>query len=138
MPTAAAVNEAVLQAALAGLTATPKSLPPWLFYDERGSQLFEQITVLPEYYLTRTERALLDSHAEEILGAASVQPVTIVELGAGTATKTGLLLAAAIRLQGAVLYQPIDVSPSALDEARDLEATLPGLRVKPTVANYIA
>ncbi len=137
MPTDIAVNEAVLQAALEGLISTPKTLSPWLFYDERGSQLFEQITALPEYYLTRTERALLADHADAILAAASSQPVTIVELGAGTATKTGLLLAAAVRRQTAVLYQPIDVSPSALYEACALEINIPGLRVKPTVANYI-
>ncbi len=127
----------VAQAARTGLTATPKTLPPWLFYDERGSQLFEQITNLPEYYLTRTERALFLAHAEDILDALEGE-ITIAELGAGTATKTGILLAAAAHRQSNVLYQPIDVSPSALDEARDnLEATLPGVTVHTQIANYI-
>jgi len=147
--TPVSLNEAVLNEALSGLTATPKTLSPWLFYDERGSQLFEAITELPEYYLTRTERALFATHADDILrefltpGAPSTQvfrtpdPFTIAELGAGTATKTGLLLAAATRLQPNVLYQPIDVSASALEAAENLAATLPGLNVQPQVANYV-
>ena len=131
-----AINEAVLQAALTGLTATPKSLPPWLFYDERGSDLFEQITALPEYYLTRTERAIFATCADEIFRALAA-PVTIVELGAGTAAKTGLLLRAAALRQGIVLYQPIDVSASALQAADATLAAIPGLRIQPHVANYI-
>src|SRR4051812_37227157 len=90
MPTATSttlstLNEAVLQTALAGLSASPKTLSPWLFYDERGSQLFEQITELPEYYLTRTERAIFAAHAEDILEtAAQGARLTLIELGAGT------------------------------------------------------
>ena len=138
MTTATILNEAVLNEALAGLTSTPqKTLPPWLFYDERGSQLFEQITTLPEYYLTRTERALFAAHADDIF-LEFVSPVTIAELGAGTASKTGLLLHAATRFQPEVLYQPIDVSPTALDEAAaTLTATIPGVTVQPQIANYI-
>jgi dimethylhistidine N-methyltransferase len=144
-------NEAVLTEALTGLTTTPqKTLPPWLFYDQRGSELFEQITTLPEYYLTRTERALFAAHADDILreflapGAPaglplpSPDPFTIAELGAGTASKTGLLLSAATLLQPSLLYQPIDVSPTALDAAANtLTASIPGLTVHPQVANYI-
>ena len=127
----------VAAAALSGLTGRPKTLPPWLFYDEAGSQLFEQITVLPEYYLTRTERGLLERHSEEILSALGA-PVTVAELGAGTATKTGVLLGAAGQSQNVVLYQPIDVSPTALDEAKaQLEAQLPGVVVRVQVANYV-
>ena len=131
-------TEAILSEALAGLNAVPqKTLPPWLFYDQRGSQLFEQITGLPEYYLTRTERALLAAHAHDIL-LEFVSPVTIAELGAGTASKTGLLLHAATRFQPKVLYQPIDVSSSALDEAAaTLSAGIPCVTVRPQVANYI-
>jgi dimethylhistidine N-methyltransferase len=143
------LNEAVLHEALAGLSATPKTLSPWLFYDDRGSDLFEQITDLPEYYLTRTERALFATHADDILrefltpGAPATQafsspdPFTIAELGAGSATKTGLLLQAATRLQPNLLYQPIDVSPSALEAAENLAANIPGLHVYPQVANYV-
>lgn len=127
----------VAEAARTGLSSHPKTLPPWLFYDKVGSELFEQITALPEYYLTRTERALFELHADEIL-AEFKEAVTIAELGAGTATKTGILLRAATRLQSAVLYQPIDVSPSALREAcENLEVGCPGVVVSPQVANYI-
>ncbi len=133
----AEVVSPVAVVASAGLNANPKTLPPWLFYDERGSHLFEQITELPEYYLTRTERALFEAHAEEIVAALG-GPVTIAELGAGTATKTGIILAAAARRQDGVLYQPIDVSPTALDEAAaNLEAQVPGVTVRSQVANYV-
>ena len=136
--TARPLKEAVLQEALKGLTSLPqKMLPPWLFYDERGSQLFEQITMLPEYYLTRTERALFAAHADDIFRELNT-PLTIAELGAGTASKTGLLLQAAAGFQPRVLYQPIDVSPTALDEAKaSLTAAIPALAVRPQVANYI-
>ncbi len=137
MPHIAEALEAVTNAARGGLSGFPKTLPPWLFYDEAGSLLFEQITELPEYSLTRTERALLAEHAEEILTALGTE-ATIVELGAGTATKTGLLLAAAAARQATVLYQPIDVSPTALEEACvQLSAGIAGLTVRPQVANYV-
>jgi dimethylhistidine N-methyltransferase len=121
-----------------GLTGEPKTLSPWLFYDEAGSRLFEEITELPEYYVTRTERKILAEHADEIVSAAAGgRDLSMIELGAGTATKTGLLLKAAVRLQGSVTYYPIDVSQSALDEARSrLEAELPEVTVEPIVADY--
>jgi len=133
------VLEAVAHEAVTGLTATPRTLAPWLFYDAAGSQLFEQITQLPEYYLTRTERAIFTAHADEILAlAAGNRCITMAELGAGTATKTGILLRAAIRRQSHVSYQPIDVSESCLIEAREsLESTIPGVTVLPQLANYI-
>ena len=115
--------------------------PPWLFYDAAGSQLFEQITALPEYYLTRTERSIFAAHADTIfssLSASPALPVTLAELGAGTAAKTGILLRALTRLQPTVLYQPIDISPTALDDAcATLERTLPAVTLRPQVANYI-
>lgn len=120
-----------------GLTATPKALSPWLFYDEAGSRLFEAITRLPEYYLTRTERAIFSAHADAMLASAGDAPLKLIELGAGTAAKTGLLLRAAIRRQGAVEYVPIDVSESALHAAKArLEAEIDGVRVRPRVADY--
>jgi dimethylhistidine N-methyltransferase len=134
------VLDAVAREAHAGLSASPRTLAPWLFYDEAGSALFEQITELPEYYLTRTERAIFAAHADEILAlAAGNRSLTLVELGAGTATKTGILLQAAVRRQSQVTYQPIDVSQSCLDEARDnLEASISGVTVLPQLANYIS
>ena len=121
-----------------GLTSRPRTLSPWLFYDAAGSQLFEQITELPEYYPTRTERSILAAHADEIVSAAAgCEPLTMIELGAGTATKTGLLLKAAVRRQGEVTYHAIDVSSTALDEAKQrIEAELEGVAVMPRVCDY--
>jgi L-histidine Nalpha-methyltransferase len=131
------LQEAVLNEAFTGLTAYPKTLSPWLFYDELGSQLFEQITELPEYYLTRTERAIFAQNAAS-LPAEFIGPVTVAELGAGTATKTGLLLKEFVDFHGEVLYQPIDISPTALDEAAaSIALEIPGVTVQPQVANYI-
>jgi L-histidine Nalpha-methyltransferase len=135
-------NEAVAREARSGLTAAPKTLSPWLFYDEAGSHLFEAITELPEYYLTRTERSIFAEHAEEILresarGQGPAGKLTLIELGAGTATKTGILLAAAVRQQGSVVYQPVDVSETALAEASEnILANIPGVSVRCQVADY--
>jgi L-histidine Nalpha-methyltransferase len=126
--TAAAVRE--------GLGASPKRLPSWLFYDEAGSALFEEITELPEYYLTRTERAIFESYAGEILQAAG-SSLTLVELGAGTANKTSILVEALLERQSRALFYPIDVSPTALREAvRRLGEQFPQLRINPIVADY--
>ncbi len=133
----AALREAVLDEALTGLTSTPKTLSPWLFYDERGSQLFEAITALPEYYLTRTERAIFAKYGPS-LPLHRIAPVTIAELGAGSASKTGILLQHFAAHQGGVLYQPIDISPTALDEAAaSISEKVPGVIVESQVANYI-
>jgi L-histidine Nalpha-methyltransferase len=139
---AISTNEAVSREARSGLTAAPKTLSPWLFYDEAGSHLFEEITELPEYYLTRTERSIFAEHAEEILresarGQGPAGKLTLIELGAGTATKTGILLAAAVRQQGSVVYQPVDVSETALAEASEnILANIPGVSVRCQVADY--
>jgi L-histidine N-alpha-methyltransferase len=121
-----------------GLISSQKSLSPWLFYDAEGSRLFEQITELPEYYPTRTERGILAERADEILEEASQgHRLGMIELGAGTATKTGLLLEAAVRQQGSICYVPIDVSAAALEEAAQrIEERLPGVTVLPQVADY--
>jgi dimethylhistidine N-methyltransferase len=132
-----ALRDSVLTEAVAGLSGLPKTLPPWLFYDEAGSALFEKITELPEYYLTRAERSIFAERADEIVTSAG-HPLSIAELGSGTASKTGLLLAAAARRQPQVLYQPIDVSASALEQAASsLPAAIPGVAVRPQIANYI-
>jgi dimethylhistidine N-methyltransferase len=113
-----------------GLTAPRKWLPCHLLYDEEGSRLFEAITELPEYYLTRTELAILTAHAADIARAAG--PVrTVAELGAGTATKTRTILDA-IRPE---LYVPIDVSATALEVATETLAR-PRLAVRPLVGRY--
>jgi dimethylhistidine N-methyltransferase len=132
------ISERVASAVRDGLASSPKRLPPWLFYDEAGSQLFEQITELPEYYLTRTERAILAADAGAIIARASAgERVRITELGAGSAEKTRLLLSAAVRRQGPVVYEPVDVSASALMAAQErLERELPDVLVAPQVVDY--
>jgi L-histidine Nalpha-methyltransferase len=121
--------------ALAGLTATPKSLPPKWFYDAQGSALFEKITELPEYYPTRAERAILRAVAPEI--AALTGATVLVELGSGSSDKTRLLLSA-LRDAGTLReYVPVDVSESALAAAGDaLAAEYPGLAVHAVVADF--
>jgi dimethylhistidine N-methyltransferase len=143
-----AETDRVADAVREGLRSQPKRLPPWLFYDEAGSRLFDRITELPEYYLTRTERGILSDHAEAMVEAAAgsgpasepltgIAPLRIVELGAGSADKTRLLLAAAVKRQGSVLYEPVDVSPSALASAKQrIEREIPGVQVAPRVEDY--
>jgi dimethylhistidine N-methyltransferase len=111
-----------------------------MLYDELGSRLFEQITTLPEYYPTRIERSLLERHADAIVASvcADSRPLRVVELGAGTASKTCLLLAAAARRQIDVLYMPLDVSADALDIAcRGIERAYPAVLIEPVVVNYV-
>jgi L-histidine Nalpha-methyltransferase len=98
-----------------GLAATPKTLPPRWFYDERGSQLFDAITLLPEYYQTRTETQILHDSARDI--CAVVQPESVVELGAGSCTKTRILLDAAQAVGSLSAFVPFDVSDAALAHA---------------------
>jgi dimethylhistidine N-methyltransferase len=124
-----------------GLSAYPKSLPSWLFYDDPGSRLFDQITHLPEYYLTRTERDIFSAYAADIIAQAAqsggFSRLRIAELGAGSADKTRLLLKAAIDLQGTILYEPVDVSASALEAARErIGREIPGAHVLPRVMDY--
>src|SRR5215472_14828146 len=112
----------------AGLTATPKSLPPKWFYDELGGELFDKITQLDEYYPTRAEREILAAAASEI--AAATRSSALIELGSGTAVKTRLLLDALRDAGSLAEYVPVDVSESALVTAatRILER-YPGLHV---------
>src|SRR5580692_7964417 len=119
----------------AGLSALPKTLPPYLFYDEVGSRLYERITALPEYYLTRTERAILEARAAEIVSRASVGRILrIIELGAGSARKTEILLRAALARQGTCVYVPVDVSSSAIREAEDrLAREMPEVDIRPLI-----
>ncbi|MFO7590247.1 MAG: L-histidine N(alpha)-methyltransferase [Acidimicrobiia bacterium] len=99
----------------AGLTATPKELPPKWFYDDRGSDLFDQITRLPEYYPTRAERSILDAHAGDIAAATGAD--TLVELGSGTSEKTRLLLDALAGAGTLRRFVPFDVSEQTLRDA---------------------
>lgn len=128
------LTSALREDARRGLTATPKSLPPKWFYDARGSELFELITELPEYYPTRTERALLERVVGEI--ARTAQAEVLVELGSGSAAKTRLLLSA-LRAEGLKTYVPQDVSATALRAAADeVAAEFPGLAVHGVVSDF--
>jgi L-histidine N-alpha-methyltransferase len=118
-----------------GLTAEHKWLPPRWFYDERGSALFEQITELPEYYPTRTERQILAERADEIAAAAPVQ--TVVELGSGSSAKTHLLLDAWQRAGTLRRIVTLDVSTSALTEAAEiLQRRYPGVELCPVRGDF--
>ena len=133
--TAARANGKVARAALSGLSQPQKWLPSWLFYDARGSDLFDEITRLPEYYPTRTETAILESAANDI-AAETPSGCVLVEFGSGSSRKTEILLGA---LPGLSAYAPIDVSQSALDEAvARLALRFPALRIIPTVGDFVA
>jgi L-histidine N-alpha-methyltransferase len=135
------VREALTCEVRRGLSARPCSLSPWMFYDAEGSRLFERITTLPEYYPTRTERGILAGYADAILAAADSGrslPLRLVELGAGTASKTCILLEAALRLSDDVVYVPVDVCPNALELAcQNVARALPEVRIEPIVRNYV-
>jgi L-histidine N-alpha-methyltransferase len=119
-----------------GLLGTPKTMPSKWFYDARGSQLFDDITRLPEYYLTRAETEILERCAGEIV--AAVRPREIVELGSGYSVKTKLLIDAMRRCGSGSRYVPIDISEDALREAgRHLSTYYPWLAVDAFVADYL-
>ena len=120
----------------AGLCAAPKTLPCRHLYDRRGSELFEAICQLPEYYLTRAESEILAVHATEI-AALFDEPVALVELGSGSAVKTQLLIEALLEHQRELLFAPIDISQSALEEsARELLDCYEELEVIGAAAPY--
>jgi L-histidine Nalpha-methyltransferase len=117
---------------LAGLATRPRAIPARWFYDHRGSELFEQITELPEYYPTRTERALLETHAAEVARIAGTGRA-VVEFGSGSSAKTPLLLQAA----DPAAYVPIDISGDFLREsAAALGQRFPGLPIHAVEADF--
>ncbi|EHN78375.1 L-histidine N(alpha)-methyltransferase [Streptomyces coelicoflavus] len=130
-----ATDAALRDDVLAGLSSTPKWLPPKWFYDARGSELFEAITALPEYYPTRAEREILVDRAGEIAAATGAR--TLVELGSGSSEKTRVLLDALTERTGLGAYVPVDVSESALTQAGEaLVAERPGLQVHALIADF--
>jgi dimethylhistidine N-methyltransferase len=118
---------------VAGLTATPKRLPPKYFYDSAGSALFEKITELPEYYPTRTEVGILNARAGDI--AALVPPsASLIEFGSGSSTKTRIILSASESLAA---YVPVDISAQFLQQqAAELRREYPKLEVLPVAADF--
>jgi dimethylhistidine N-methyltransferase len=116
-----------------GLSRPRKSIPCRFFYDERGSRLFEQITLLPEYYLTRTETQILETYAAEITRDVPAGAV-LIEFGSGASRKTEILLKVLPQLRA---YVPVDVSSSALEAAkRRLSGTFPHLEVRPALGDF--
>jgi len=116
-----------------GLSRPKKSLPCRFFYDARGSELFEEITRLPEYYPTRTEAQILNTHADEMVEGFAAGAV-LIEFGAGSSLKTEILLA---RAAAGLTYVPVDVSQSALELGKiRLERRFPGLSVRPVVGDF--
>ena len=118
---------------LAGLTATPKRLPPKYFYDRAGSELFERITELPEYYPTRCELGILHEHAADI-AALIPQGAALIEFGSGSSTKTRIVLGAAKSLAA---YVPVDISADFLrQQAAALRREYPGVAMLPVAADF--
>lgn len=127
--------EALRRDALAGLSATPKELPPKWFYDERGSQLFDQITRLPEYYLTRAEREILEAVGADV--AALSQADTLVEIGSGTSRKTRILLDALRDRDHLERFVPFDVSEAVLRQsAEQIAAEYPHVGIHAVVGDF--
>lgn len=125
----------MIEDCVAGFTSSPKVLSPVWFYDTRGSELFDAITQLPEYYPTRAERSLLETHAEDIVFAAA--PDTLVELGSGTSDKTRLLLDAMAHHGSLDTYVPFDVSESTVRDAADrLAADYVGVEIRAVIGDF--
>ncbi|HET6878313.1 MAG TPA: L-histidine N(alpha)-methyltransferase [Jatrophihabitans sp.] len=119
----------------AGLSSSPKTLPPKYFYDARGSELFDEITRLPEYYPTRAEAAILHAHADEIAALSGAE--SLVEIGSGTSEKTRLLLRALTAAGTLRSFVPFDVDPAVLKDASAAVAQeFPGLDIEPVVGDF--
>src|SRR3954467_5456564 len=132
-------REEVVRAALEGLTATPKTLPPWLFYDNEGCRLFYEITRLPEYYLTRTEEQILSGRAADMV-PSSVHGAALIEFGASMEHKARHLLDLDDP-NGRPLfrrYVPVDVAQTGLLQMQErLRQSHPALAVTPSVADFM-
>src|SRR5690349_16095295 len=133
--TASDLAQALRSDVLHGLMQTPKSLPPKWFYDSTGSDLFDQITRLPEYYPTRAEAQILRARSAEIAAASGAD--TLVELGSGTSEKTRLLLGA-LRDSGALRrFSPFDVDASVLQAAGSaIEREYPGIEIDAVCGDF--
>ncbi|HEY6122139.1 MAG TPA: L-histidine N(alpha)-methyltransferase [Pyrinomonadaceae bacterium] len=119
-----------------GLTSTPKRISPKYFYDQLGSQLFEAICLLPEYYLTRAENEILQRHADEIVSWVPGCS-TLMEMGSGSASKTRLLIESLLRKRSELIFMPVDISASALESSSlILLQSYPRLRIEAYAAEY--
>jgi L-histidine Nalpha-methyltransferase len=130
-------TESLCEAVHRGLLSVPKATPPRFLYDRRGSELFERITRLPEYYLTRCEQSILDACAATIVDWAPGPEIEIVEFGSGSSRKTRLLIDAALEQQSRLRYVPIDISEQFLRaSAADLLDHRSGLEVLALAGEY--
>ncbi len=121
-----------------GLSTRPKRFLPKYFYDQLGSQLFEAICLLPEYYLTRAENEILEHYGDEIVSSVAGE-TTLIEMGSGSASKTRLIIEALLRKQPELLFIPVDISASALDSSsRILLQSYPQLKIEAYAADYFA
>lgn len=119
-----------------GLTSEPKRLSPRYFYDELGSQLFEAICLLPEYYLTRAEDEIIERYADEIVESFD-GATTLLEMGSGSAAKTRRIIEALLNKQGSLLFIPVDISATAIESSsRILLQSFPQLRIEAYAAEY--
>ena len=126
-------------AAVSGLMSCPKSLPSWLFYDEQGDKIFQEIMRLPEYYLTRTEYEIIHSYKDDLLKYfnPSNKPFQLIELGAGDGLKTEVLLKYFISRGVNFIYNPVDISPTILNQLETrLHKKIPELEIHPINASY--
>lgn len=129
----------VADAVLKGLSTEPKTLPSWLFYDETGDRLFQEIMRMPEYYPTRCEYDILQQHKDALLKHFTERARTfkLIELGAGDGLKTEILLQHFLSHGIDFTYLPVDISAHSLDVlSKRLNTTLPGLRIKPINKTY--
>jgi L-histidine N-alpha-methyltransferase len=121
----------------AGLSASPKHLFPKYFYDALGSQLFEAICLLPEYYLTRAENEIFARYSDEIVNELQSEKVSLIEMGSGSASKTRLIIEALLKRQTELLYIPVDISATALEtSSRVLLQSYPRLRIDAYASDY--
>ncbi len=130
------VRSSMAREVSAGLSSTPRFISPKYFYDAVGSRLFDAICELPEYYVTRAERALLERHADPIVARSGAR--SLVEIGSGMARKTGLLAKALCARHPSPIYVPFDIAPEAIAaSARVLLAAHPTLRVRGVVGDFV-
>ncbi|MDW8466387.1 MAG: L-histidine N(alpha)-methyltransferase [Chloroherpetonaceae bacterium] len=126
-----------LRDVIAGLQATPKRLPSKYFYDDEGSQIFQKIMALPEYYLTRAEIEILETHRERIATHIGHRSLLLVELGAGDGTKTKLLLECLLHRHLDLVYAPIDISAHAIQTLSQMfMRRFPSLTVRSIIDDY--
>ncbi|WP_082893672.1 L-histidine N(alpha)-methyltransferase [Rufibacter ruber] len=139
LPTNDQKDSGLAQDVAQGLSQFPKKLSSKFFYDARGSQLFQQIMELPEYYLTELEHEILDKQRKEILFAFGTQePFQLVDLGAGDALKTKLLIKELVSQQTDFNFVPLDISPRQVEHLlEELQATYPTLKVTGLAAEYV-